>query len=164
MEITVTFTVAAPAEHVSSILQDVEAWPTWTASVSKVQWVSRQPMTVGAVARIKQPGFPSVRWTVTEVIPGRSFTWEAKSPGVRSVGEHEVTPDGSGCTVRLAITQRGVLAPLLALIAGRKSRRYVQMDAEGLTRAAEGELRRETAPPVPSRIQHSEWGAGRLEG
>jgi uncharacterized protein YndB with AHSA1/START domain len=141
MEITVTFNVAAPAEHVSSILQDVEAWPTWTASVTKVEWVSGDPMTVGAVARIKQPGFPVVAWTVTEVIPGRSFTWEAKSPGVRSVGEHEVTPNGSGCTVRLAITQRGFLAPLLALFAGARSRRYVQMEAEGLTRTAEASLR-----------------------
>ena len=144
MEHTVTFTVAAPADRVSSILQDVEAWPTWTASVSKVEWVSGDAMSVGAVARIKQPGFPSANWTVTEVIPGRSFTWEAKSRGVRSVGMHEVSPEGrDACTVRLAISQRGFLAPLLTLIAGRKSRRYVQMEADGLTRAAEGELRRE---------------------
>ena len=141
MYFSVTFTVAAPADHVWSILQDVERWPTWTASMSKVEWTSGEPMTVGAVARIKQPRFPAASWTVTEVVPGRSFTWQARNPGVHSVGVHEVTPDGDGCTVRLGITQRGFFAPVLALLAGRMSRRYVQLEAEGLTRTSEASLR-----------------------
>jgi hypothetical protein len=60
---------------------------------------------------------------------------------VHSVGVHTVTPDGAGCTVRLGNRQRGFFAAVLALLAGRRSRRYVQMEAEGLTRTAEASLR-----------------------
>jgi hypothetical protein len=141
MEHTVTFPVAAPAEHVWPFIEQVEAWPTWTASVTSIEWVSGHATAVGATAKVKQPGFPSAKWTVTEVVPGRSFTWESRSPGIVSTGIHTVTPAGAGSTVELTIRQRGILAPLLALLAGRRSRRYVQMEADGLTRAAEASVR-----------------------
>jgi uncharacterized protein YndB with AHSA1/START domain len=139
MDISVTFHVAAPPDRVWALMGDPTTWSSLTASITSVEWIKGESTAVGNTAKVKQPGFPTAKWTVTEVVPERSFTWESRSPGIRSVGEHEVTPDGdgNGSHVRLAIRQTGLFAPLLALLAGKRSRRYVQMEADGLTQRAE---------------------------
>jgi len=135
----VTTTIAAPAERVWAILSDVERWPTWTASVTSVELDG--PMAVGSRAKVRQPKLPAVTWTVTELVPGRSFTWETTGPGSRATGWHEVTPTGDGsCDVRLALEQAGPLGSLVGLLYRGLTKRYVQMEADGLTAAA-------TAPP-----------------
>ena len=135
MHTEVTFPVQAPASKVWSILSDVERWSTWTASITEV--VLDGPLEVGATARIRQPKLPPTTWTVTEVVPGRSFTWEAKAPGSRSVGEHEITPTGDGsCEVRLLLDQNGPLGNVFGLLYRGLTKRYVQMEADGLAAEA----------------------------
>jgi hypothetical protein len=78
-----------------------------------------------------------VSWTVTEVVPGRSFTWQSQAPGSRTTAWHEVTPTGDGsCTARLAIEQAGPLGSLVGLLYRGLTKRYVQMEADGLTAEA----------------------------
>jgi uncharacterized protein YndB with AHSA1/START domain len=132
MQHEVTTTIAAPADRVWAILSDVERWPSWTASVTSVELDG--PLAEGAKARIRQPKLPVTTWTVTEVVPGRSFTWEAKAPGSHATGWHEVTPTGDGsCEVRLAIEQAGPLGALVGLLYRGLTKRYVQMESDGLT-------------------------------
>ena len=131
MHTEVTFPVAAPADRAWAILSDVERWPTWTASMSQV--VIDGPLQVGAVAKIRQPKLPATAWTVTEVVPGRSFSWESKAPGSLAVGEHEITPTGDDtCEVRLMLDQTGPFGSLVGLLYRGLTRRYVQMEADGL--------------------------------
>lgn len=135
MRTELTFPVDAPTERVWAILSDVERWPTWTASMTSVELDG--PLTVGATAKIRQPKLPAVTWTVTEVVPGRSFTWASTAPGSRAVGEHEITPTGDGtCEVRLALDQRGPLGSLVGLLYRGLTKRYVQMEADGLAAEA----------------------------
>ena len=135
MHTEVTFSVHAPADKVWGILSDVERWSTWTASITEV--VLDGPLEVGATARIRQPKLPPTTWTVTEVVPGRSFTWEAKAPGSRSVGEHEITPTGDdSCEVRLLLDQNGPLGNVFGLLYRGLTKRYVQMEADGLAAEA----------------------------
>jgi uncharacterized protein YndB with AHSA1/START domain len=132
MQHEVTTTIAAPADRVWAILSDVERWPSWTASVTSVELDG--PLAAGAKAKIRQPKLPVTTWTVTEVVPGRSFTWEAKAPGSHATGWHEVTPTGDGgCEVRLAIEQAGPLGSLVGLLYRGLTKRYVQMESDGLT-------------------------------
>ena len=132
MHTEVTFPVPAPAPKVWSILSDVERWATWTASITEV--VLDGPLEVGASARIRQPKLPATTWIVIEVVPGRSFSWEAKAPGSRSVGEHEITPTGEdSCEVRLMLDQTGPLGNVFGLLYRGLTKRYVQMEADGLT-------------------------------
>jgi hypothetical protein len=58
--------------------------------------------------------------------------------GLTSIGRHRVEAQGSDrSTVRLSLEWKGMLAPLINLIYGDLSRRYVDTEAEGLKRRAE---------------------------
>jgi uncharacterized protein YndB with AHSA1/START domain len=128
-----TAAVAAPVEAVWAALVDVERWPTWTRSMRRVRRLDEGPLAVGSRVRIKQPRLVPVVWTVTELDPGRSFTWEAESAGVRSRASHEVRAMGAGTSeLRLTFDQTGPLSPVIGAVLGRLTRRYVRMEAEGL--------------------------------
>ena len=130
-----TITIDAPADRVWAILSDVERWHTWTSSITSVDLDGA--LAVGATAKVRQPRLPPVTWTVTEVVPGRSFTWRSSAPGSRAVGEHAITPTGGAtCEVRLALDQEGPLGSLIGLLYRGLTRRYVQMEADGLAREA----------------------------
>jgi uncharacterized membrane protein len=131
----VTTQIAAPAARVWEILSDVERWPTWTASMTSVQLDG--PMAVGSKARIRQPKLPPVTWTITEVVPGRSFTWHSSVPGSRATGWHEVTPTSdASCEVRLALEQAGPIGGLVGRFYRGLTVRYIQMEADGLAAAS----------------------------
>jgi uncharacterized membrane protein len=132
--------IGVPAEDAWPILADLERWPTWTASMLRIQRFDSGPLQSGQQVRIKQPRLPAQTWTITEVTPDRSFSWASSSPGVRSSGEHELLPNESGgCTATLRLTQEGPLARPIDLVLGRLIRRYVRMEAEGLKRRSESQ-------------------------
>ena len=133
MRIETTVEIDAPPERVWEVMSDVERWPQWTASVARAQRLDDGPFRMGSRARLKQPKFPPAVWEVTDIEPGRSFSWTNKSVGLTSVGHHRVVPRaGGGATVTLALHQSGPLAPLLGLLTGKLSRRYVETEAQGL--------------------------------
>ena len=132
MEHSLTFPVEAPPDDVWAVLSDVERWPEWTASMRTVERLDQGELQVGSSARIKQPALPRIVWTVTEVVPGRSFTWEAHSGGVHTTAFHTIEPDGDGSCVTLGIDQRGPMSWLVTLLYGRRTKRSVAMEAEGL--------------------------------
>jgi uncharacterized membrane protein len=136
VRVTEQFDVSAPVDVVWTVLADVENWPDWTASMSKVE-VINGPAGAGARVRIKQPKFPAFTWQVTEWEPGHAFTWASSSGGVYSVARHLIEPAGKGSRVTLSIEQRDPLAWLVALLAGGVTRRYVAMEAAGLKARAE---------------------------
>lgn len=137
MEIVQAVDVNAPAERVWAVLSDVERWPEWTASVASVERLDDGPFGVGSRARIRQPRLPVAVWTVTALEPGRSFTWQSPAPGLLSAGQHRVEPTGDASHVTLSLTWSGPLTPLVGLLFGPLSRRYVALEAQGLKRRCE---------------------------
>jgi uncharacterized membrane protein len=136
---TTSITINAPVERVWSVMTDVERWPEWTASVTRVERLDAGPFGVGSRARISQPKLPTTIWTVSDLQPERSFAWTAGASGITTVANHEITPGpADSVTVTLSIRQSGLLSPLVALLAGGLTRRYIRMEAEGLKRKAEG--------------------------
>ena len=141
MNIDITTNIAAPAGLVWTTIADVERWPEWTASVTSVRRLDEGALRVGSQARIKQPGFPAVVWTVTELADWASFAWEARSPGIHSVGTHTVSGDEDQSSIRLVISQTGPLSGVMGAVFGRRSTRYVQMEGAGIKARCEGAAR-----------------------
>jgi len=121
-----------------STISDVRHWARWLPTVDAV--TPHDPDRadeVGASYTVEQPGLPKAVWTITDWQEGRSFTWESTQPGIRSVGTHVIRPNGDGtATIELGIAWSGLLAPIIRLVLGRKSRAYVHREAEALDRAA----------------------------
>jgi hypothetical protein len=91
---------------------------------------------------VKQPRLPTVVWRITDWQPGAGFTWVAERSPVPTRADHRIDPDGPDrSTVRLAFEQSGPLAPAVGLIAGRLTRRYIGMEAEGLRQRSESDTR-----------------------
>lgn len=124
--------IDAPAHAIWVVMSDVASWPTWTASITSVEREAKTPLAVGEQVVVRQPKLPRTVWTVTDVQPGRSFTWEATGPGVRTIADHTVEPNGGLSTVRLTIDQQGPLDGLIGRLTKRLTTKYLTLEAEGL--------------------------------
>jgi uncharacterized membrane protein len=124
--------IDVPTPAVCAVLFDVARWPEWTPTIDSVARLDDGPFGVGSRARIRQPRLPRALWTVTEVVEGRSFTWVAKGPGMKTIARHEVVPDAGGSEVTLSIEQAGPMGTVAAMILGRLTQRYIELEAESL--------------------------------
>jgi len=125
--------VAAPPEAVFAVYADVERWPVWTASVSKVERLDDGPLAVGARTRVRQPKLPVAVWQVTQLQPGRSFTWVARAPGLLTTALHVVTPSATGGSLVVAsLEQDGIFGPLVAGMSKNLTEKYLDLELQGL--------------------------------
>ena len=75
---------------------------------------------------------------MSAVEPEHSFVWQTGVPGVRTVAGHRVeATESNGTHVTLSLSWSGPLAPLIGLLYGKQSRRYVEMEAQGLKQRCE---------------------------
>ena len=133
-----TIQINAPPERVWAVMKDVERWPEWTESMKIVERLDSGEFSPGSKAKLKIRRSPNANvWTVTELTPNRSFTWETNSGGVKGVATHVIEPDGSGSKVTLTVDLSGIVATLFGPIIAGQSRKNVDMEAEGLKRRAE---------------------------
>jgi len=134
-----TVSINAPPERVWSVMTDVERWPEWTESMKSVERLENGEFGVGSKARLRIRRSPNANvWTVTELTPNRSFTWETNSGGVKGIATHIIEPDGNGSKVTLIVGLSGIVATLFGPMIGGQSRKNVEMEAEGLKRRSEG--------------------------
>ena len=136
--------INAPAPVVWDVFADVERWPTWTTSIKRIVPLDGPGIEVGKRFKIKQPRLPNVVWEVTEVNLGVSWTWRQRSPGGTTLATHEVTPrDGDRTLVRQRIEQRGPIGLTVGVLMRRLTKRYLELEAQGLK--AHSEQRRNAA-------------------
>ena len=140
MERSITVEINAVPERVWEIMTDVERWSEWTETVTSVTRLDEGPLIAGSRARVEQPKLPPTEYVVTEFALRRSFTWVAKSPGVRTTARHdlEALPAG-GTRVRLGVTQAGPLGTVMGgLFFKGLTDRYLAAEAAGLKARSEG--------------------------
>ena len=95
-------------------------------------------LAVGRGFAIKQPGMQKLVWKVTDIEPGTSWTWVQRSPGVNVIARHFVTArPGGGTLVRQQLDQRGFLGAPVGWLMVKKTRRFLQMEAQGLKARSE---------------------------
>ncbi len=138
--------IDAPTSLVWDVFSDVERWPEWTASVTELVALDGSGLAVGKRFQIKQPKLPKLVWEVTDVAPGVSWTWVQRSPGGATSALHSLTPiAGDRTLVRQVLDQRGPVGALIARFMIRTTRRYLEMEAQGLKARSE-QLRHSLGP------------------
>ncbi|BBY63640.1 SRPBCC family protein [Mycolicibacterium helvum] len=131
--------IDAPADLVWDVFTEVESWPDWTASVTRLTGLDGPQIAVGRRFEITQPRMPKLIWTVTEVVPGTSVTWLQRSPGGLTTARHQVSAVG-GCATqaRQELEQRGILGSLVGVLMRGMTQRYLTLEAQGLKARSEG--------------------------
>jgi len=130
--------IDAPPRLVWEVFSDVERWPEWTASVTSLIGLNGPGLAVGKRFAIKQPGMQKMVWTVTEIDPGSSWTWVQRSPGVLVTARHYVSVLPGGRTlVRQQLDQRGVLGAPVGRLMAKKTKRFLELEAQGLKARSE---------------------------
>jgi uncharacterized membrane protein len=136
--------IDAPTAVVWDVFTEVERWPEWTASVTSLVALDGEAIEVGRRFEIKQPRMPTLVWEVTAVDPGVSWTWSQRSPGGTTLATHELVAHGDGRTlVRQRIDQRGPVGMVVGALMRRLTRRYLELEAQGLKATSEGLRRRD---------------------
>ncbi len=123
--------IDAPASLVWDVFSDVERWPEWTASVTTLKALDGPGLAVGKRFEIKQPRLPKLVWEVTELDEGRSWTWEQRSPGGRTIAVHEVHPHGGHTHVKQRLDQQGPVGGLIAAADARHHEALPRPRGEG---------------------------------
>jgi uncharacterized protein YndB with AHSA1/START domain len=136
----ITVDIDAPPERVWNVMIDVERWHEWTRSISSIHKLQTSPLDVGGRARVVQPKLRPAIWTVTQLVQGRNFTWQTRSPGVRVSGCHSVEPRNDGSRVTLSVRFDGVLGGLIGTILKKLNEEYLQLESRGLKQRAESEV------------------------
>jgi uncharacterized membrane protein len=129
--------IDAPATLVWDVFSAVEHWPDWTASVTTLAALDGPALAIGRRFEIKQPRLPKLVWEVTKLDEGVSWTWEQRSPGGRTIAVHEVIPRGDRTLVRQQLDQQGPVGAPVAWCMRGTTKRYLELEAEGLKARSE---------------------------
>jgi carbon monoxide dehydrogenase subunit G len=145
MEFSITTDVDAPPDVVFAVLIDVERWPEWTPTVTRVERLdgSDLPLAINSRIRVVQPKVPPAEWTVTALEAGRGFRMMSRAPGATVVANHWAEPlgDGQRSRVTLGVTFSGWLGRLIARMMRGLNERYLAQEAAGLKRRSEEKAR-----------------------
>lgn len=137
MIIEQTILIEASPDLVCRVTIDVERWPEWTPTVTRVIRIDEGAFGVGSGARIKQPGMRECLWRVTEMREGIGFTWETRVHGMTMVATHEISAHSDGAKNMLRLTVKGLVASLLWPMIRGKLQQTLARENEGLKRAVE---------------------------
>lgn len=132
-----TIDIQAPPDRVWAAVRDIEHWSEWTPTVISVRLLDPGPLAVGTRATVRQPKLLPVRWQVTELEEGRSFTWITRGPGILVTARHSIEGAANGSRVMLSLDFSGPLGPVCARLTRGLNARYLDLEARGLKKHAE---------------------------
>ena len=146
--------IRVPPSRVWSILLDVERWPEWNTSVTRIQRMEVGPLTLGSRTRIWQPRLMPAVWCVTSLDENRrSFAWSTRTVGLKIVGRHQVEAAKNHSRVTLSLDYSGPLSAIIARAYGRLIRDYIAREGDGLKTFCESLPASQTAARVQAQIQ-----------
>ncbi len=104
-------TINVPAARAYRALTDLGRWLEWVYHFRALTPLTDGPLAPWFRVRIALKLVPfASTWEVTEVVPGRSFSWTYSLPGIRFVFHHIVEVAGGGSRVVLRADLAGPLA------------------------------------------------------
>jgi uncharacterized membrane protein len=138
MQFEKSIEIDASQQRVWDVLSDIEGWPQVTETVDAVELLTPAPLTKGSRVRLRQPKLPEGTWDITVWDAPAYFEWMQKSGGATIVAGHRVEALGEDrARLTLTIDMRGLLVPIMGLFYKGLTNRYMNLEAEGMKRAAE---------------------------
>jgi uncharacterized membrane protein len=138
MRFETSIEIDAPQQRVWDVLTDIEAWPQRIETVDVVELLTPAPLAKGSRVRLKQPKLGEGTWDVTVWDAPSYFEWTQTTAGITSIAGHRVQTLGDGrARLTLTLDMRGLLIPFVALFFKGLTNRYMNLEAEGMKRAAE---------------------------
>lgn len=135
--------------RVWSVLLDIEHWPEWTTSITRIQRMEIGPLTLGSRTRIWQPRLMPSVWCVTSLDNQRHiFTWATRVMGVKVIARHQVEAVGAHSRLVLTLTYAGLLGAPLARMMRNVNWDYLAREGDGLRQRCESV----PAPPAPASV------------
>lgn len=113
-----TETVDEPAAAIWQKWTEVAKWPEQDASL--VSASINGPFVVGSTITLKPKGSPSVKVTLVEVTPNKSFASVGKMPGAKLHFVHDILLSDTGTSFTQSVSMDGPLASLWAAMMGKK--------------------------------------------
>jgi len=130
--------IDAPPARVWEVLVDVEQWPQWSPTMTKIERLDSGTFRTGSICRIKQPRLPEATWRVTSLTPEQSFTWTCRNRGVTMVARHLIAVSGNGGTrAESHFEQTGPLGWFARLAFSKLTRGYLEAESQGLKKRCE---------------------------
>jgi hypothetical protein len=129
---TFTEEILAPPSTVFAVLCDVERWPHWTPTMTKVKRLDEGVFAVGSRAQVLQPRLRPAIWTVSELAQDRGFAWVTRAPGVMMRADHAIELTSAGSRVTLSIEVSGLLAFVVTSLYGKLIHEYVNTEVKRL--------------------------------
>lgn len=129
--------IDAPAERVWNLTVELERWPDFIPTMTRVERLDDGPVSVGSAARVTQPRQRPRTWTVTAIDPPHQFAWEARFGPATMTASHRLVADGRACVNTLSIEASGRGARALMLVLGPLLRRALAAENAGFKAAAE---------------------------
>ena len=130
--------IDASQQRVWDVLTDVEAWPKHIETVDTVELLTPAPLAKGSRVRLRQPKLPEGTWDITTWNAPSYFDWRQQESGVTNVAGHRVEALGDGrARLTLTLDMRGLLIPVIGRFYKGLTDRYMNLEAEGMKRAAE---------------------------
>lgn len=132
-------TIQVPPEKVWEEYIGLDGWLRWNEHMREVKLLDGGPLDVGKRARITLKTRMSSEWEVTELTPGKSFTWVSQiAPGLRLAFAHEVEAADAGTRAVLRIDSSGPVAALAAPVLGMLYSRNLMHALDRLKALLEG--------------------------
>jgi hypothetical protein len=116
--LTHSIEIKASVEKVWELIVDVERWPGFLPTMSRIEMMDEPPLGLGSRALIKQPLLPSNVWTVISLEPPHLFRWRTGRGWIALIATHLIEPSGEGSRQTLILELEGRLAPLFAVATG----------------------------------------------
>ena len=141
---SITADIDAPPSRVWQVMSDIDRWHEWSPSINSVQRIRGAPFAVGGRALVRQPKFPPALWKITQIEPGKSFTWVSTAPGIRVIARHAVESMPSGSRATLSLDFEGMLGGLFGRMTKDINQRYITFEVNGLKARSEDPAFRKT--------------------
>ena len=115
--------VDAPTDAVWDQLVDVATWPAWDTEIREAKLDS--PFAVGATGSLVPKTGPNLRFAITAVDPGNSYTFVTKMPVGTLAITRKLETTQTGATFTDDIRFTGLLRHVFGALLGRGFRRVL---------------------------------------